>query len=159
MKILLPVDGSVRSLDAVHHTLQLVREGLQASIVLANVQPPSTLYEMVVVHDAEALEKVSGEAGGHALAAAAALLDAAGLNYEQEIASGEPAHTLIDIIERYACDAVIIGARGVGDLRSVLFGSVAHAVLHDSPVPVTVVKHRDAEPDDTPDDEPDEDER
>jgi nucleotide-binding universal stress UspA family protein len=159
MKILLPVDGSVRSLDAVHHTLQLLREGLQASIVLANVQPPSTLYEMVVVHDAEALERVSGEAGDHALAAAATLLDAAGVSYEREIGSGDPAHTLIEIVERFGCDVVIIGARGVGDLRSVLFGSVSHAVLHDSPVPVTVVKHRDAEPEDTLDNEPDEDER
>jgi nucleotide-binding universal stress UspA family protein len=45
VKILLPIDGSPLSLDAVHHAMRLVREGLRATFVLANVQEPSSLYE------------------------------------------------------------------------------------------------------------------
>ena len=58
MQILLPIDGSPLSLDAVHHALRLVREGLRAGFVLANVQEPSSLYEMVVVHDPVALAEL-----------------------------------------------------------------------------------------------------
>ena len=73
---------------------------------------------------------------------AQALLQAAGIDFEREIASGDPAHTLVEIIERYGCDAVIMGARGMGALRRAMLGSVSHEVLHDSPVPVTIVRQR-----------------
>ena len=140
MKILLPLDGSEPALEAVRHALHLVREGLNAQFVLANVQEPTYLYEMVLARDAEVLERVSGSAGAHSLEAGEALLKAAGIDYEREIASGDPAHTLVDIIERYACDAVIMGARGMGRLRRAMLGSVSHEMLHAAPVPVTIVK-------------------
>jgi len=97
MKILVPVDGSTESLDAVRHALDLIRDGLRASLVLANVQEPASLYELLRVHDAQAIEAISRGAGEHALQDAAALCSAAGVEFEQEIASGEPAHTLHDI--------------------------------------------------------------
>jgi nucleotide-binding universal stress UspA family protein len=137
MKILLPVDGSPLSLEAVHHAIRLVQDGLKADFVLANVQKPSSLYEVVVVHDPDALERVALEAGRHQIAAAQALLDGAGIAHEVEIASGDPAHTLIDIAERFQCDAVIMGAYGEGRSGAAL-GGVAQAVLRASPVAVMI---------------------
>ena len=52
MKILIPVDGSAESLAAVRHALQLIRSGLKSSLLLANVQEPAGLYELLRVHDA-----------------------------------------------------------------------------------------------------------
>jgi nucleotide-binding universal stress UspA family protein len=142
VKILLPVDGSDSSLEAVRFAIQLVRNGLQATFVLANVQEPTYLYEMVLAPDADVLERVSGAAGSHSLEAAQALLQSAGLTFEREVASGDPGHVLVDVIERYQCDAVVMGARGMGALRQALLGSVSQSVLHDSPVPVTIVHLR-----------------
>lgn len=140
VKILLPVDGSEAALHAVRHALALLTEGLRASFVLATVQPPTYLYEMVLAPDADVLEKVTGAVGGRALQGAEALLNAAGVSFEREIGSGEPAPTLIDIAERHACDAIILGARGLGALRAALLGSVSQAVLMAAEVPVTIVK-------------------
>ena len=59
MKILLPIDGSDEALAAVRHAIRLVDEGLQASFVLANVQAPANLYEIVSAPDIGVLEEVS----------------------------------------------------------------------------------------------------
>jgi nucleotide-binding universal stress UspA family protein len=141
MKILLPVDGSEPALEAVRFAIRLARNGLHATFVLANVQEPTYLYEMVLAPDAEVLERVSGAAGTHSLEAAQGLLQAAGLTYEREISSGDPGHTLVELIERHGCDAVVMGARGMGALRHALLGSVSQALVHHSPVPVTIVRH------------------
>lgn len=145
MKILLPVDGSAAALHAVRHALQLAREGLQASFVLANVQPPANLYEAVTAHDPDVIRAVRASAGADLLAPAEALLDAAGVEYESEVAGGDAEHVIVELAERYGCDAIVMGARGMGDLRALVLGSVSHAVVQHSPVPVTVVRLGDEE--------------
>ncbi len=145
MKVLLPVDGSELSMEAVRLALRMRREGMHLSVVLANVQEPASLYEMLVAHDPDVIDHVSAEAGLHALQPARDMLDAAGVDYECEVAKGDPAHTLIDISERFACDMVIMGARGASALRSAMLGSVSNEVLHASTVPVVIVKPVDAE--------------
>ena len=145
MKILLPVDGSTAALAGVRHALHLRREGLRASFVLANVQAPATLYEIVRAHDAEVIENVSSAAGAHALEAAQQMLTAAGAEFESEVASGDAGHVLVEIAERFGCELIIMAARGIGDLASAVLGSVSHSVLHAATVPVLIVKVADAE--------------
>lgn len=140
MKILLPVDGSELSLEAVRFAIRMVLAGLRAEAVLANVQEPASLYELLVAHDPEVIDRVSGEAGLHALQSARELLDAAGVTYECEVAKGDPAHTIIDISERFGCDLIVMGARGQSALRSAMLGSVSNEVLHASTVPVMIAK-------------------
>ena len=111
MKLLLPVDGSDVSLEAVRVAIRLANDGLNTSVVLANVQEAATLYELVVAHDPAVIEQVSAAAGAHTLKAAQALLTLAGIAYETEIASGDPAHTIVDILERYGCDMVVMGCQ------------------------------------------------
>jgi nucleotide-binding universal stress UspA family protein len=141
LKILLPVDGSDASLDAVRHALHLIGHGLSASLVLANVQEPANLYELVTAHDPEVLRQVSAGAAAHLLEPAEALLRAAGVPWEREVASGDPAHVLAEMIERHGIDAVVMGARGLGAARSAAAGSVSHWLITHAPVPVTVVRH------------------
>lgn len=140
MKILLPIDGSEASLDAVRYALRLAREGLALQCVLGNVQEPATLYELVVAHDAAVLHKVSEAAGAHALEPAEALLCAAGIECERDVASGDPGHQLVEMAERFGCDMIVMSARGLGSLREALLGSVSQSVLHASPVPVLIVR-------------------
>ena len=141
LKILIAVDGSELSLDGVHHALTLMRQGLKASVVLAHVQEPATLYELVTTRDPDLIAAASLEAGEHLMAPARALLDAAGIPYETDVGVGDVAHTLVDMIESSGCDMVVIGAKGQGAITSALLGSVSQEVAHASPVPVTIVKH------------------
>jgi nucleotide-binding universal stress UspA family protein len=146
LNILIPVDGSEPSLLAVHHALQLVGAGLKARFVVANVQETANLYELVVAHDPGVLQKVSEEAGHDLMRPAVKLLQAAGQQVVQDVSTGDPAHMLVEVIERQGCDAVIMSARGAG-LRAVVMGSVSQEMVQASPVPVTLVK---AHPESTP---------
>ena len=140
MKILLPVDGSELSLQAVRTAISLFGQGLSGSVVVANVQEPATLYEMVVAPDGAVLQRVSTAAGVDALQQAEALLMAANVVYEREIVTGDPAHSIIDVAERFACDMILMGAHGSSALHDALLGSVSREVLHAARMPVMIVK-------------------
>jgi nucleotide-binding universal stress UspA family protein len=140
MKILVAVDGSQASLCAVRHAMLLLRDGLRADIVLATVQEPTYVYEMVLPPSADVLERLSGAVGARALASAEALLAQEGVAYTHEIGSGEIAPTLVEIAERHGCASIVMGARGLGVVRGALLGSVSQGVMQQARVPVTIVK-------------------
>lgn len=141
LRILVAVDGSELALDAVRHALKLVQEGgLQATLVLGHVQEEASLLELAT-RDADVIARASVEAGQDLLASSVALVKAAGVSFETEIALGSPAATLADMAETCGCELIIAGARGLGGLRGSLLGSVSQALVRDATMPVTVVKH------------------
>ena len=129
MKILVPADGSPAAMAALRHVLDLRTAGLQASVVLVNVQPPATLYEVVTAHDPDVIREVKGAAGADLLAPAEALLQKHGVDYELEVAGGEPAPMIVELAENYGCGLIVMG--GASD--------VVDDVVAHSPMPVTVV--------------------
>jgi nucleotide-binding universal stress UspA family protein len=140
MKILVPMDGSPPALAALRHALAVRARGLPLSLVLVNVQTPAGLYEMVTARSPEQLADAAREAGAHALAAAEALCEQAGCDYECEVAQGDPAPLLAELAENYGCDAIVMGARGLGGPLSPHLGSVTTELLRDTTLPVTVVR-------------------
>jgi nucleotide-binding universal stress UspA family protein len=52
---------------------------------------------------------------------------------------GSAAEQIVQAASRLGVDAIVLSSHGRGGLGRALFGSVAHAVLHKSPVPVTIV--------------------
>lgn len=154
MKILVPIDGSALSLAALRHAIALQREGLRVELVLANVQPPASLYEWVRAPDPAALGHIAEAAGQHALETAESVLRDAGLDATELLVTGDPAHVLLELIESEGCDMVVMGSHGEGGgILSAFQGSVSQAMLHASPVPVTLVKP--PEPAEVPDEEAD----
>jgi nucleotide-binding universal stress UspA family protein len=139
MKILVAIDGSAASMQALHHVLGLLHGGLRASLVLGNVQQPPSLYEVVAVHDVAGIEAMRAAAGADLLAAAEALVEARGCDYESEVAGGAPQHVLVEMAERYGAASIVLGAQGMGTRPGVGLGSVVLDVLAHSKVPVTVV--------------------
>ena len=140
VKILVAIDGSGPSLEAARYALELPHGGLRAELVLATVQDPTYVYEMILPPAEEVLDRLSGAVGLRALAQAEALYQEAGVAWTREIGSGEPAPTLIEIAARHACTSIVMGARGLGAVRGALMGSVSQGVLQHARVPVTLVK-------------------
>lgn len=139
MKLLVPIDGSELALQALQHAIALARAGLELELVLANVQEPASAYEMLTLHDPEALAEVAVGAGRDLMAPAVQLADIAGLPYAETVVVGDVVPALLELIEEEGCDAVLMGSHGMGLVRSAL-GSVSRGMLEQAPVPVTFVK-------------------
>ena len=98
----------------------------------------------MVAHDPDVLHEVSDAAGHDLVRPAVALLSAASQLVEEAVASGDPAHTLLELVESHECDAVIMSAHGSGEGERGL-GSVAQHLVQHCAVPVTIVRPAPAE--------------
>ncbi|OGA20332.1 MAG: hypothetical protein A3H34_01740 [Betaproteobacteria bacterium RIFCSPLOWO2_02_FULL_67_19] len=142
MKILLAVDGSGYSLDAVRFMLEHLNWGnARPEVELITVHAPvPKLPGMGKVVGRAQIEKYYAEEGAAQLAGARKLLDGAGLKYNARVLVGPIAETLVAHAKRSRCDMILIGNRGMTAAANMLLGSVATKVLHQSGVPVLLVK-------------------
>lgn len=137
--VVVAVDGSAAALAAVQQAIDLAARGLPLQLVLVNVQPPPTLYEVVVAHDRERLDDVRAAAGADLLAPALALARAAGLDPQHDVIGGEPADAIVDFAETAGAGLLVLGHRGAGESARAL-GATAREVLERAPMPVLVVR-------------------
>ncbi len=142
MKILVPVDGSECSNRAVEHLIRKLgwfKGGVE--IHLLNVQrqiPYGGRVSSVVGHDR--IAKYHQEEGLVALKSARQKLDAATVKYVYHIGVGEEAEVICQYARDKEVDQIFMGTRGLGQVSTLVLGSVATKVIHLSPVPVLLVK-------------------
>jgi nucleotide-binding universal stress UspA family protein len=65
---------------------------------------------------------------------------AAGFDATPLVVRGRPREAILEAAREHGARAVVIGNRGQGGVESVLYGSVSMGVLHESPVPVLIVR-------------------
>ncbi|MEH6386632.1 MULTISPECIES: universal stress protein [Pseudomonas] len=139
--VLVPFDGSPSAKRAIQYLVDFSREYPQIKVHVLNVQPGPKLYGNYV--SATMLEQLNAGAEDHAkeiVAEAASQLEAAGIACVTHTAVGEITSELVEAVARHGCDTVVMGTRGMGSLGNLVMGSVATRVVHDSPVPVLLVK-------------------
>ncbi len=137
--ILVGVDRSEHARVALEQAIDLARaEGAAMTVLVAYsgvIQwgpaplPPDAVDEYLtgVQDDAKAL------------AAEVAARIPADLAAQMLVVDGSPAPALLDQAAAGNHDLIVVGSRGRGDASSLLLGSVSHAVLHHSRVPVLIV--------------------
>jgi nucleotide-binding universal stress UspA family protein len=141
MKLLLPVDGSENSLRATRFAISLAAScGEKVELHVLNVQPPILTGDVKMFVSPEQIKQYQHDEGIKALAAVRALLDGAGITYLTHIGVGQIAETVAAYAKEKDCGQIIMGSRGLGSVKGMLFGSVATKVLHLVNVPVTLVK-------------------
>jgi nucleotide-binding universal stress UspA family protein len=138
MKILLAVDGSKFSLDAVNCVIDHAdwyRD--KPSVELVTVHRP--VPKLRGINKAQ-LARYYQDEGESALAAAKKKLDAAGIPYNAVVLVGQVAESLVKHAKDKRCDLICIGTRGLSEVGKVLVGSTATQVLHLSDIPLLLVK-------------------
>lgn len=139
MRVLIPVDGSPASLNAVRYGLGL-REMYTVSvqIELLNVQP-SMRAAVAQFIERDVIDEFHAEQGEEALASAKALLLENGADFDATIAIGAVSDTIVEQAVDKNCTAIVMGRSGLEGVAEWLLGSTTNKVLHAAKIPVTVV--------------------
>lgn len=140
--ILLAFDGSENAKRALHHIIDFAQDASKPPVVhVLNVQQEPVLYgEFVTAGTVEELNQSFLDKSQRTLAEAASALQAAGVDYQTHAILGNVAEQVSDAVQRFGCDTVVMGTRGLGSFKGMLMGSVANRVIHEVSVPVLLVK-------------------
>lgn len=136
MKILLAVDGSAHSLDAVKCVIDHADwYRAKPEIELLHVHlPVPQLPGLGSTIGKAGIQRYYQEEGEKALAEAKKLLDRSGLGYNAQLLVGDPAETIVRHAKKAGCDIIAIGT------PSRWIGSCANKVLNIAELPVLLVK-------------------
>jgi nucleotide-binding universal stress UspA family protein len=142
MNILLAVDGSKNSLNAVSSLIEHVNWFAEAPAVhLLYVHLPVPKVGGFGGGPSKSmLEKYYQEEGEECLTKARRLLDKAKVDYDDAILVGPVAETICKYAAQKKCDLIVMGTRGQSSAVNLVVGSVATKVLHAATVPVMLVK-------------------
>jgi nucleotide-binding universal stress UspA family protein len=136
--LLLPVDGSPQSLDAVRFA---AGEWPDAAVTLLNVIDP-----VEVGYSGGALPTGSEEWYQEARRRSKTVIDEARAELPEsttvatQIEVGRPAQTIVEVAKEGDADHIVIGSHGREGISRIILGSVAEHVVRRSPVPTTVVR-------------------
>lgn len=142
MKILVAVDGSKPSLEAVGW---LVGHAGGAKVpptveLLTVHQPVSKLARVAMRIKPDELAHWYQEQGEANLAAAKKKLHRAGISFRSHVLIGPVAETLVRHAARTKCELIVIGSSGMGAAGSLLAASVASKLLHLARIPVLLAR-------------------
>jgi nucleotide-binding universal stress UspA family protein len=140
MKILVPVDGSsysANAVDFVAHRGSLM--GSEPSIELLNVQLPVPARAARVVGKS-VVEGYYADEAKKALKPAQQRLAKAGVTCIARHVVGNPAEQIAKAAEDDDADLIVMGSHGRSALRGLIFGSITHGVLAHTLKPLLILR-------------------
>ena len=141
-QILVPVDGSTSSLDALRFACETFPD---AELVVLHVTDPldGGSYTALTGTDSTELRAETTQESDEVasiLSAARDVAGKAGCEIVTETLSGRVPHTIAAVADERDIDHVVMGSQGREGAGQRLLGSVAERVVRRAPVPVTVVR-------------------
>ena len=123
-KILVGVDGSEFSEKALKQAIEIAKR-FSAEITVVNVYniPIGQEVSQIILDKAEAI------------------LENTGVKFKLvSILSSNTPKIIMDMAEDEKFDLVVVGSRGMGEIKAFMLGSVSHKISIDSPVSVLIAK-------------------
>ena len=63
-----------------------------------------------------------------------------GITVETILEEGDPPKVILDTAKKFSANIIVIGSRGLSQIKELLLGSVSHSVTKHADIPVLVVK-------------------
>ncbi|MFG6136592.1 universal stress protein [Halomonas sp. B23F22_10] len=141
--ILVPIDGSEHSRVALCVACKLARQE-DGRLILLHI-PEALPHEPLLVWGIGAVplestmekrDEVGQTLLDHAIEEARAL----GIEQAKPVlARGDPSQTILAAADEHGVDTIVMGSRGLGDLKGLVVGSVSHKVSHGAECRVITV--------------------
>lgn len=141
-RVLIPIDGSINSENAVRHVIKEYRRSNDVEIHLLNVQPFFSRHVSTFVRK-EHRDAHHREQAEKALRSSREILDRFGVPYHTHMGLGDRAKTITDSARELKCDHIVMGTARKNSLTRMLEDSVTNQVLETTTVPVEVVAGAD----------------
>lgn len=142
MKYLLAVDGSDQSVDAIRAFEAL--SPAESLMVLHVVNVPGIPYPSIGAGIAKdlrlAVDKAMREEGERIIEQALSLLPLHPGSVMRRLEMGTPAEVILTMVKEKGIDLVVLGARGIGQIREQMFGSVSHRVMTHASCSTLIIK-------------------
>ena len=139
LRILVPVDGSKTAQRTIAALVE-AKERFIAPLTLLHVVDLERLaYRMIPDFQVAMIRDHARKAGELLLEGHAASLRQAGLQVEPRLEFGYPREAIRRIANDEDFGLVILGRRGMGEIRDVLFGTVSNYLLHHVQKPVLLI--------------------
>jgi nucleotide-binding universal stress UspA family protein len=147
MKVLLAIDGSVCSLEAVKEVATrrwpedtVIKVLAVVTAWLPGIPDPfligAAMYVDLMESERKRLHKL--------VETTAAQLSAAcrELRIETMVVDGQPKEVIVEEAEKWGADLILIGSHGYGSVKRLMLGSVSQAVATHAPCSVEIVRPR-----------------
>lgn len=138
-KILVPVDGSEAADRMIAAIVARKTEFSGPLTVLHVVNIDKLAYRMIPDFQLDMIRDSARKSGETLLKEQVARFAAAGIACEARLELGSPRETICRIANDEHFDLVILGRRGMGEIRDALFGAVSNFVLHHVRCPVLLI--------------------
>ena len=137
-RILVPVDFSDCSLDALEYAV-VVAQQAEASLMLLHVLEPVS-YGLDFTLDQSRTREDVRESWTKRLEELASSLKVTDVPVEFRLRGGLPADSILDSAQTLPCDLIVMGTHGRRGISHAISGSVAEAVLRKARCPVIAVR-------------------
>jgi nucleotide-binding universal stress UspA family protein len=135
--IIVAVDGSEQGMLALNHA-RAIAECFSAKLILVHAFPhTSDLRDAVEYNSLVGLRIKKGE---EIIAAARKQLGRISVEVVEELLEGPAPEAILSVATTRHCDLIVMGSRGMGTLKGMVFGSVSTKISHYASCPVMVVR-------------------
>jgi len=139
-KILVPIDSSEQSTDALEYALEEFQsDDITLIHVIDPIEAGYTAQATVPGYSEEWYEQAQEEAEA-LFEDARSTAGEYGVDVETVTEVGRPSRTIVDYAEEHDFDHIVMGSHGRSGVSRILLGSVAESIVRRSPVPVTIVR-------------------
>ena len=134
--VLVPIDFSASSLDALEYGIQIAKDFGGTLTLLHILEPLSYGIDLMLGHAAERnRERMTAQ-----LTSVANMIRSHAVSVCEMLRGGAPVDSILDMIRASGCDLVVMGTHGRRGISRIVQGSVAAGVLRLAPCPVLTVK-------------------
>jgi nucleotide-binding universal stress UspA family protein len=136
--IMVAVDGSDSAAEALDTAIELANQ-VGAKLQVLSVRPPLVHGRAGSGPAMTEVEELHGDE--HIADAAVQRARAAGVDATPHVSHGPVAECIVQVATELGVELLVVGSRGMGTVHGTLVGSVSHALVSQSPVPLMVVRH------------------